>query len=140
VVKAVRNREKTKIRVKNVDGKTRSVREKVEVENTDFFASNLELGSIPPFFLYQLGKSRWAIDAEVFQTITTDSNLKRPSVHQDSGQALVVLTMIRFLAYMLTMVFYHRQVLSHRRRGSFGFCSLAKTIAYQFSSEPFDTS
>ena len=61
-------------------------------------------------------------------------------MHQNSDQALVVLTMIRFLAYMLTLVFFHRQVLSHRCKGSFGFCSLAKTIAYQFLSEPFDTS
>jgi len=29
---------------------------------------------------------------------------------------LVVLTMIRFLAYTLSLVFYHRQVRSHARR------------------------
>jgi hypothetical protein len=140
VVKAVRDQKITKVHVRKVNGKRKSVREEVEKQSTDFFASNVELGSIPSFYIYQLGRSRWNIDVEVFQTITTDSHLKRPSVHQDSAQALVVLTMIRFLAYTLTMVFYHRQILSHRRKGSFGFCSMAKMIAYQFSSEPPDTS
>ena len=140
VVKAVRDQKTTNVRVRKVDEKRKSVREEVEKQSTDFFVSNVELGSIPSFYIYQLGKSRWAIDVEVFQTITTDSHLKYPSVHQGSDQALVVLTMIRFLAYTLTMVFYHRQVLCHRRKGRLGFCSLAKTMAYQFSSEPFDTS
>jgi hypothetical protein len=140
VVKAVRDQKITRVDVRKANGKRISVREEVEKQSTDFFASNVELGSIPSFFIYQLGKSRWTIDVEVFQTITTDSHLKYPSVHQNSDQALVVLTMIRFLAYMLSLVFFHRQVLSHRCKGSFGFCSLAKTIAYQFLAEPFDTS
>jgi hypothetical protein len=140
VVKTVRVDKRTEVRVKKVGEKIKPIREEVEKEITDLFASNVDLGSITPFFIYLLGQSRWSIDAEVFQTITTDSHLKRPSVHQHSDQALVVLTMIRFLAYTLTMVFYHRQVLSHRRRSSFGFCSLAKTLAYQFCSEPPDTS
>ena len=82
-----------------------------EESATNFYASNLELGSIPPLFLHQLGRSRWKIDAQVFQTITTDCHLKKPSAHQ--SQALVVLTMIRLLAYTLSLLFYHRQVLSH---------------------------
>ena len=48
---------------------------------------------------------------QAFQTITTDCRLKRPSAHQDC--ALIVLTMIRVLAFTLTMVFYYRQVRSH---------------------------
>ena len=63
-------------------------------------------------FLHQLGRSRWKIDAQVFQTITADCHLKKPSAHQ--SRALVVLTMIRPLAYTLSLLFYHRQVLSHR--------------------------
>ena len=78
---------------------------------TNFYAGNLELGAIPPLFLHQPGRSRWRIDAQVFQTIATDSHLKEPSAHQ--SQALVVLTMIRLLAYTLSLLFYHRQVLRH---------------------------
>ena len=33
-------------------------------QSTNFYASNLELGSVPPFFLHQLGRSRWQIDAD----------------------------------------------------------------------------
>jgi hypothetical protein len=76
----------------------------------------------------------------VFQTITTEGHLKQPSVHQQRAQALVVLTMIRVLAYALTLVFYHRQVRSHFRKTSFGFCELACRLAYQFLFAPPDTS
>jgi hypothetical protein len=68
---------------------------------TNLYASNLELGTIPPGFVHQLGRSRWVIDPEVFQTITTDGHLKKPSVHQGRGHALLVLTMIRVLAKWL---------------------------------------
>src|SRR5438552_2833090 len=71
-------------------------------------------------------------DTEVFQTITTDGHLKKPSVHQGRGQALLVLTMIRVLAFTLTMVFFHRQVRSHLRSCCIGFCDLAQRLAYQF--------
>ena len=37
--------------------------------STNFYASNLELGSIPPYFIHQLGRSRWTIDVQAFQTI-----------------------------------------------------------------------
>ncbi len=76
----------------------------------------------------------------MFQTITTDGHLKKASVHQQRAQALVVLTMIRVLAYTLTLVFYHRQVRSHFRSTPFGFCELARRLAYQFLSDPPDTS
>ncbi|PYU64809.1 MAG: hypothetical protein DMG49_25680 [Acidobacteria bacterium] len=79
-----------------------------------------------------LGRSRWVIDTEVFQTITTDGHLKKPSVHQGRGQALIVLTMIRVLAFALSMVFFHPQVRSHFRTCSIGFCDLAQRLAYQF--------
>ncbi len=51
-------------------------KEMVVEQNTNFYASNLELGTIPPGFVHQLGRSRWVIDTEVFQTITTDGHLK----------------------------------------------------------------
>jgi hypothetical protein len=59
-----------------------------------------------------LARSRWQIDAQVFQTLTVDCHFKHAAAHQDP--ALVVWTMIRLLAYTLTLLFYFRQVLSHR--------------------------
>jgi hypothetical protein len=106
---------------------------------TSLYASNFELGAIPPVFIHQLGRSRWCIDAEVFQTMTVDSHLKKASVHQNRKQAFVVLTMIRLLAYMLTMVFYHRQVRSHSRRAAYGYCELAQRLAYLFLAPRLDT-
>jgi hypothetical protein len=133
VVKTLRTQQKKRIRVGlNDDGRRRPQKEMVVEQSTNFYASNLELGTIPPVFVHQLGRSRWVIDTEVFQTITTDGHLKKPSVHQGRGQALIVLTMIRVLAFTLTLVFFHRQVRSHFRNCSFGFCDLAHRLAYQF--------
>jgi Transposase DDE domain len=139
VVKTVRTQQKKRIRVGlNGDGRKRSQKEIFVEQTTNFYASNLELGTIPPVFVHQLGRSRWIIDAEVFQTITTAGHLKKPSVHQGRGQALIVLTMIRVLAFTLTSVFFHRQIRSHFRTRSFGFCDLAHRLAYQFvvTSQP----
>jgi hypothetical protein len=91
-------------------------------------------------FVHQLGRSRWVIDTEVFQTITTDGHLKKPSVHQRRSQAFIVLTMIRVLAFTLTLVFFHRQVRSHFRRCSLGFCDLARRLADQFLVTPLSDS
>ena len=133
VVKTVRTLQKNRLRVCGQDARTKPPQKENRVEqSTNFYASNLELGAIPPVFIHQLGRSRWVIDTEVFQTITTDGHLKKPSVHQRRGQALIVLTMIRVLAFTLTLVFFHRQVCSHRRTSSFGFCDLAHRLAYQF--------
>jgi len=137
VVKTVRTQQKKRIRVGlNADGRKRSQKEIVAEVSTNFYASNLELGTIPPVFVHQLGRSRWIIDTEVFQTITTDGHLKKPSVHQGRGQALIVLTMIRVLAFTLTLVFFHRQIRSHFRSCSFGFCDLAQRLVYQFVVTP----
>lgn len=111
MLKTVRRRQRSRILVEDKSIPARRQRQPVEDIATNFYASNLELGTIPPLFLHQLGRSRWKIDAQVFQTITTDAHLKKPSAHQ--SQALVVLTMIRLLAYTLSLLFYHRQVLSH---------------------------
>ena len=99
---------------------------------TNFYASNLQLGSIPPFFLHQLGRSRWNIDARLFQILVTQGALKQPSLHQGYANAPLVLTMIRVLAFSLTQVFYHRQVRSHFRQASFAFCDLARRMAEGF--------
>jgi hypothetical protein len=106
--------------------------------STNFYATNFDLGSISPLFIYQFSRSRWRIDTEVFQTITTDCHLKHPAVHQTT--ALVVLTMIRFLAYTLSLVFYHRQVCSHARRKCDTFHELAKRLAYWFVAVSPNTS
>jgi hypothetical protein len=133
VVKTVRHRPKNRRRIRrDEEGRKYSMKETVIETSTNFYVSNLELGSIPPVFIHQLGRSRWLIDSEVFQTMTTDGHLKRPSVHQDRGQALIALTMIRVLAFTLTQVFFHRQVRSHFRKCSFGFCNLARRLADQF--------
>jgi hypothetical protein len=137
VVKTVRTQRKNRIRVGlNEAGRRRPQKEMVVEQSTNFYASNLELGAIPPVFIHQLGRSRWVIDTEVFQTITTDGHLKKPSVHQGRGQALIVLTMIRVLAFTLTLVFFHRQVRSHYRSCSIGFCDLAQRLAYQLIVTP----
>ena len=111
VLKTVRRHRRSRVVVKDKSVSARQQIQSTEDIATNFYASNLELGSIPPLFLHQLGRSRWRIDAQVFQTITTDSHLKKPSAHQ--SRALVVLTTIRLLAYTLSLLFYHRQVLSH---------------------------
>ena len=137
VVKTVRTQRKNRIRVGlNDAGRRRPQKEMVVEQSTNFYASDLELGIIPPVFVHQLGRSRWVIDTEVFQTITTDGHLKKPSVHQGRGQALIVLTMIRVLAFTLTLVFFHRQVRSHYRSCSIGFCDLAQRLAYQLIVTP----
>ncbi len=137
VVKTVRTQRKNRMRVHlNEAGRRRPQKEMVVEQSTNFYASNLQLGTIPSVFVHQLGRSRWVIDTEVFQTITTDGHLKKPSVHQGRGQALLVLTMIRVLAFTLTLVFFHRQVRSHLRSCSIGFCDLAQRLAYQFVVTP----
>ena len=133
VIKAVRQQSVKHLRVqRDEQGEKRAAKETVLEPSTNFYASNLELGSVPPLFIYQLGRSRWIIDTTVFQTMTTDGHLKRPSVHQDRAKALIVLTMIRVLAYTLTLAFFIRQVRSHFRKCSLGFCDLAQRLADWF--------
>lgn len=140
IVKTVRILKKNRVRVSQEPGQTKYLREPLVEHSTNFYASNLVLGTIPPLFLHQLGRSRSTIDAQVFQTITTDGHLKKASVYQQRARALVVLTMIRVLAYTLTLVFYHRQVRSHFRKTSIGFRELARKLAYPFLSDPQNSS
>lgn len=137
VVKTVRKQQKHRIRIGRADaGRKKAQKETFVEQGTNFHASNLELGARPVVFVHQLGRSRWTIDTKVFQTITTDGHLKRPSIHQGCSQAFIVLTMIRVLAFTLTLVFFHRQVRSHVRRCSLGFCDLARRLADQFLAAP----
>ncbi|MGH9609279.1 MAG: transposase [Bryobacteraceae bacterium] len=137
VVKTVRIENRRHVAVRQEDGRHRKSRSPAMRESTNFYATNFELGSISPVFIHRLGRSRWRIDTEVFQTITTDCHLKHPAVHQTT--ALVVLTMIRLLAYTLSLVFYQRQVRSHARRSIPTFHEFAKRIAYWFLALAPDT-
>lgn len=132
VVKAARTDHKRQVTVHQ--NSERLLKSKVEValESTNFYATNFGLGTIPPLFISQLGRRRWRIDAEVFQTITTDCHLKHPAVHQST--ALAVPTMIRVLASTLSLVFYQRQVCSHIRGRGINFHEFAKRLSYGFAT------
>ena len=130
VIKTVRTERKREVTVKPEGDRLQKSKSEVAEESTNFYATNFELGGIPPLFLHQLSRSRWRIDAEIFQTITIDCHLKHPAVHQST--ALVVLTMIRLLAYTLSLVFYQRQVCSHAHCRCDTFHEFAKRLAYWF--------
>lgn len=138
VVKTVRIDHPRQVTVHREGDHRRKSKSVLEQESTNFYATNFELGAIPPLFIAQLGRSRWRIDAEVFQTLTTDCHLKHPAVHQST--ALVVLTMIRVLAYVLSLVFYQRQIRSHARGRCDSFQEAAKRLAYGFVTLGPDTS
>ena len=130
VVKTVRIEHQRRVTISGKDAHRTKGKTSFTQPSTNFYATNFELGSISPLFIHQFSRSRWRIDTEVFQTLTTDCHLKHPAVHQTT--ALVVLTMIRFLAYTLSLVFYHRQVCSHARRKCQTFHELANRLAYWF--------
>jgi len=138
VVKTFRIEQQRRVTVREKDAPRTKAKSAIAQPSTNFYATNFELGSISPRFIHQLSRSRWRIDTEVFQTITTDCHLKHPAVHQST--ALVVLTMIRFLAYTLSLVFYHRQVRSHAPRKCDTFHELAKRLAYWFLVLSLNTS
>jgi hypothetical protein len=138
VVKTVRIEHRRRVTVGENDGRRLKTKMAVTQESTNFYVTNFELGSVSPLFIHQFSRSRWRIDTEVFQTITTDCHLKHPAVHQTT--ALVVLTMIRFLAYTLSLVFYHRQIRSHARGKCETFHECAKRIAYWFVAPAANTS
>lgn len=131
VVKTVRIDRKRQVTVRREGDHLSKNKTELAIESTNFYATNFELGAIPATFIHRLSRSRWRIDAAVFQTITTDCHLKHPAVHQST--ALVVLTMIRLLAYTLSLVFYNRQVRSHARGPCDGFHEFAKHLAYGFA-------
>lgn len=138
VVKTVRLDCKHKVTVRPEGDRPGKSKSKVAEQSTNFYATNFELGAISPLFIHQLGRSRWRIDTEVFQTLTTDCHLKHPAVHQST--ALVVLTMIRLLAYTLSWLFYQRQICSHARGRRDTFREFAKRLAYWFVALVPDTS
>lgn len=140
IVKAVRREEKKRLRIER-NGTHRSPRkESVWEQSTNVYASNLGGLVVSPELIEAMGRSRWRIDTEVFQTLTTDCQLKHPAVHQQHDHALVVLTMIRVLAYTLLLVFFHRQVLSHCRHRPPSLCQTAGQIVQEFARHFDDSS
>lgn len=139
LLKVERVREVTS-RVVEVDGEgqRRSAWRVREQRTRSYYASNIELGRMPAVFLYRLGASRWVIDAELFQQLTTQAHIKRASVHQERYRALVVLTRIRLLAFTLLLVFYHRQVRPRHRWRRCGISQLARLLAYAGLAAPWD--
>jgi hypothetical protein len=137
VVKTVRVESRRRVPLTPKDAPRAKGTTAVTRQSSNFYATNFELGSVTPLFIHQLGRSRWRIDTEVFQTITTDCHLKHPAVHRTT--ALVILTMIRFLAYTLSLVFYCRQVCSHAAAKCDTFREFARRLAYWFIGSP-DTS
>lgn len=140
IVKTVRTERKHRVAIRPTGAQRQAVKDPVWERSTNVYATDLEEVHGPPAFVEQLGRSRWRIDTEVFQTLTTACALKRPSVHQNHDQALVGLTMIRVLAYTLALVYYHRQVLSHCRRPPPSFRHLARRLALSFAVDIHDTS
>jgi len=138
VVKTVRVQKIKRVKIERIGELRDKKQEQISLQTTNLYASNVDLGSICPEFIHQVGRSRWTIDATAFQTLTTDCHLKQPSVHQEV--ALVVLTMIRVLAYTLTTVFYHRQVRSHCRKTPPSFCEAARSLALALLAADPDTS
>jgi hypothetical protein len=138
VVKTVRVQNANRVVVQKQDGRRLAEKQPAPIVSTNFYASNVDLGAIPPLFIHQLGRSRWVIDAQAFQTVTTDCHLKQPSVHQSC--ALPALTMIRVLAFTLAMVFYYRQVRSHYRTTPPSFCEMARQLGYEFLALRLDSS
>lgn len=136
VVKTLRTQTKRRLTIQRDGGHRDLLKVPACERSTNIYASNLALITMPPAVLEQVGRSRWRIDTEVFQTLTTQCRLKRPSVHQNHDQALVALTMIRVLAYTLVLVFYHRQVLSRCRHGPPGFCDLARRLSEEPPAGP----
>jgi hypothetical protein len=130
VVKTVRIDQKRHVRVTQVGSHRKKSKIEEPQESTNYYATNFQLDSISPLFIHQLGRSRWRIDTQVFQTLTADCHLKHPAVHQST--AIIVVTMIRLMAYTLSLLFFQRQVCSHARKDPGTFLEFAKRLAYWF--------
>ncbi len=128
IVKTVRREAKKRVRIERDGASRRTCKEPVWEQSTNVYASSLKPLTASPELIEDLGRRRWRIDTEVFQTLTTECQLKHPAVHQQHARALMVLTMIRVLAYTLLLVFFHRQVLSHRRHRLPSLCQLAGDV------------
>jgi hypothetical protein len=71
--------------VSDKDGNRSKRKTAVTQESTNFYATNFELGSVSPLFIHQFSRSRWRIDTEVFQTITTDCHREPETCSKSAG-------------------------------------------------------
>ena len=126
-VKALRIEKKNKVVIEKENDKRIKRKGATLEEATNYYASNINVGAGTPTFINQLGRKRWRMDTELFQTLTTDCHAKRPWAHQST--VLIIITMVRVLAYALSMVYYVRQVCSHLRRRAPTFKHFAYTLA-----------
>jgi len=69
VVKTVRLQNAKRVQIqKQAGSNVEKSKQPAPILSTNFYATNVDLGAIPPRFIHQLGRSRWTIDAQVFQT------------------------------------------------------------------------
>ena len=68
IVKTVRVKNVQRVAVQKREGQPIKGKRPAPILSTNYHATNVELGAIPPRFIHQLGRSRWVIDAQVFQT------------------------------------------------------------------------
>jgi hypothetical protein len=85
VVKTVRIEHQHRVTVSEIDAAPTKGKTAVSQPSSNFYATNFELGPISPLFIHQFSRSRWRIDTEVFQALTTDCRLKHPAVHQTTA-------------------------------------------------------
>jgi hypothetical protein len=137
-VKARRIEKKNKVVIEKENGKRIKGKGVTIEEATNYYASNINVGAGTPAFINQLGRKRWRMDTELFQTLTTDCHAKRPWAHQ--SPSLIVITMVRVLAYALSRVYYVRQLCSHLRRRAPTFKHFAYTLATWLTTTPSDSS
>lgn len=68
VVKTVRTQQKNHRQIRRDEqGRKRVEKKTVTETSTNSYVSNLELGSIPPFFIHQLARSRWRSTVKRFK-------------------------------------------------------------------------
>jgi hypothetical protein len=66
VVKTVRVQKIKRVKIERVDELRDKKKEEVSLQSTNFYATNVDLGSISPEFIHQLGRGRWTIDVTAF--------------------------------------------------------------------------
>jgi len=88
VLKTVPIEHQRRVTVREKDAPRTTGKISIAQPSTNFYATNFELGEISPLFIHQFSCSRWRIDTEVFQSITTDlspQTPRGPSNHRPGG-------------------------------------------------------
>lgn len=78
------------------------------VVSENYWASTLKPVSCAS--LFQIGKLRWEIDSNLFADLTCNWNFKHMAVHKPN--AYLAISALRLMAYLLFMLWVHRQVMS----------------------------